>query len=196
MSSTSPVAGPSQPGQSPPTDSVGDQINQNIAVVLELDKREDEKISRAQRLVETVNRFVGRPLFLGCTIAFASIWILVNVLAHQLGLPQFDPPPFFWLDGIVGLSALLTTTVVLIEQNRLAQFEERRSYLELQVNLLTEQKTTKIIQLLEELRRDLPSVRDRLDPETEVLQQPTNPQQVLATMEHRREEEERTKPKR
>lgn len=97
--------------------------------------------------------------------------------------------------GIVGLGALLTTTVVLIEQNRLLQFEEKRSHLELQVNLLTEQKTTKIIQLLEDLRRDLPSVRDRLDPETEVLQQPTNPQQVLATMEQWREAEERTKHK-
>ena len=196
MRSNSPVPGPSQSSQILTADSVGDQINQNIAVVLELDKREDDKVSRAQRVVETVNRFVGRPLFLGCTIAFASIWILVNLLAPQLGLPQFDPPPFFWLDGIVGLGALLTTTVVLIEQNRLAQFEERRSHLELQVNLLTEQKTTKIIQLLEELRRDLPSVRDRLDPETEVLQQPTNPQQVLATMEHRREAEEQMKQKR
>ncbi|MCY7386852.1 MAG: hypothetical protein LH481_02125, partial [Burkholderiales bacterium] len=62
--------------------------------------------------------------------------------------------------------------------------------------LLTEQKTTKIIQLLEELRRDLPNVRDRLDPETEVLQHPTNPQQVVTTMEHRREADERTKHKR
>ena len=196
MSSKSTATPPSPSDLNKSADLVGDQINQNIAVVLELDKREDDKVSRAQRVVETVNRFVGRPLFLGCTIAFASIWILVNLLAPQLGLPQFDPPPFFWLDGIVGLGALLTTTVVLIEQNRLAQFEERRSHLELQVNLLTEQKTTKIIQLLEELRRDLPSVRDRLDPETEVLQQPTNPQQVLATMEHRREAEEQMKQKR
>ncbi|MCY7389563.1 MAG: DUF1003 domain-containing protein [Burkholderiales bacterium] len=193
MSSKSPAAGPSQPGQSPPADSVGDQIDHNIAAVLELDKREDEKVSRSQRFVEKISRFVGRTLFLGCTISFVAIWILVNVLAHQLGLPQFDPPPFFWLGGIVGLAALLTTTVVLIEQNRLLQFEEKRSHLELQVNLLTEQKTTKIIQLIEELRRDLPNVRDRLDPETEVLQHPTNPQQVLATMEHRQEAEERTK---
>ena len=124
-----------------------------------------------------------------------TIWILVNVLAQWLGLPQFDPPPFIWLSGVIGLAALLITTVVLIAQNRLLQFEEKRSHLELQVNLLTEQKTTKIIQLLEELRRDLPSVRDRLDPETEVLQQPTNPQQVLATIEHWREEEERMKHK-
>ena len=193
MSSKSPAAGPSQPGQSPAADPVGDQIDQNIAAVLELDKREDEKVSRSQRFFETISRFVGRPLFLGCTISFAAIWILVNVLAHQLGLPQFDPPPFFWLGGIVGLGALLATTVVLIEQNRLVRMEEKRSHLQMQVNLLTEQKTTKIIQLIEELRRDLPNVRDRLDPETEVLQHPTNPQQVLATMEHRQEAEERTK---
>lgn len=82
MSSNSPASAPAQPGQSPPADSVGDQINQNIAAILDLDKREGEKITRAQRLVETISRFVGRPLFLGCTIAFVAIWILVNVLAN------------------------------------------------------------------------------------------------------------------
>jgi uncharacterized membrane protein len=56
---------------------------------------------------------------------------------------------------------------VLIRQNRLAHIEEKRARLELQVNLPAEQKATKIIQLLEELRLDLPNVRNvrnRVDP--------------------------------
>ena len=38
------------------------------------------------------------------------------------------------------------------EQNRLGKLEELRAHLDLQVNLLTEQKTTKLIDLMEELR--------------------------------------------
>ena len=82
--------------------------------------------------------------------------------------------------------------MVLIKQSRLAKLEEQRAHLDLQVNLLTEQKTTKIIELLEELRRDLPMVKDRHDPEAAAMQQPTNPREVLAALDERRETEERS----
>ena len=180
-----PLRSPSEQGKT--ADLVGEQVSQNIETILEFYRREEEKISRPQRLVETVSRFVGRPVFLGCILVFVVLWIFVNVMAHSLALPQFDPPPFFWLGGIVSLGALLTTTVVLIEQNRLANFEAQRAHLELQVNLLTEQKTTKLIHLIEELRHDLPMVRDRHDAEAEAFKQPTDPQQVLATMDEMRE---------
>jgi len=84
---------------------------------------------------------------------------------------------------------LITTTVVLITQNREAKLEKHRLELELQVNLLTEQKTTKVIRLLEELRRDLPMVKNRHDPESAALQKPTNPEEVLAALEERRDKD-------
>jgi uncharacterized membrane protein len=83
-------------------------------------------------------------------------------------------------EGLLVWLSLLTTTVVLIRQERLAKLEERREHLDLQVNLLTEQKTTKLIHLFEELRRDLPMVKNRHDPESEATQQPTDPHRVLA----------------
>ena len=169
-----------------------DPITQNIEAILDFYKREADKVSASQRLVEHVSGFVGQPVFLGAIIVFVALWVSANVFAQPLGLPQFDPPPFFWLGGIVSLGALLTSTVVLIRQDRLAKFEEQRAHLELQVNLLTEQKTTKLIHLIEELRHDLPMVRDRHDAEAEVFKQPTDPQQVLATMHEMREAEEQT----
>ena len=33
-------------------------------------------------------------------------------------MAAFDPPPFIWLQGVVGLGALLTATIVLTKQNR------------------------------------------------------------------------------
>jgi len=79
----------------------------------------------------------------------------------------------------------VTMIVVLVKQNRLAKMEERRTHLELQVNLLTEQKATKIINLLEELRRDLPMIKDRHDAEAAAFQQPTDPESVLAALDDR-----------
>lgn len=84
--------------------------------------------------------------------------------------------------------------MVLIRQERLAKLEERREHLDLQVNLLTEQKTTKLIHLFEELRRDLPMVRDRRDPESETMQQPTDPHRVLAEIDEVRITAAHTKP--
>jgi uncharacterized membrane protein len=73
--------------------------------------------------------------------------------------------------------------VVLHAQRRLARLETQRAHLDLQVNLLTEQKVTKLIDLLEELRRDLPMVKNRVDAEVAILQQHTDPAQVLSALD-------------
>jgi uncharacterized membrane protein len=107
------------------------------------------------------------------------------MLCRAVHWHEFDPAPFAWLQGIVGLCALLTATGVLSTQNKMAKLAEQRANLDLKVTLLTEQKTAKLIDLLEELRRDLPNVKDRDDPNAESLQQSMNPHRVLeALVEH------------
>jgi uncharacterized membrane protein len=161
---------------------VPEHITQNIDSILAFYNREELKISHSQRRLEYVGRLIGRPLYLLGVIFAAALWMLVNTLAPQLGLSQIDPPPFFWLQGVLGLGAFLTTTIVLITQNRQAQFATQRLNLDLQVNLLTEQKTTKLIHLFEELRRDLPMVKDRHDALSAALQVPTDTAQVLEAL--------------
>jgi uncharacterized membrane protein len=172
-----------------PVEPVPEHVSQNIDSILAFYRREEQKISDSQRKLETLGGFMGRPSYLAAVLAFVALWLLVNVAAEALGLPAPDPPPFSWLQGIVSLGALLTTTVVLITQNREAKLEEQRLELELQVNLLTEQKTTKLIHLLEELRRDLPMVKDRHDPEAAAMQKRTHPEELLAALEERRDKD-------
>ena len=160
-----------------------DQISQNIEAVLDFYTREELKISRSQRLLEKISGFIGQPVFLGIILIFVLCWTLLNIQAHHLEIVEFDPPPFLWLQGIVGLGALLTATVVLTKQNRLAKLEERRAHLDLKITLLTEQKAAKLIDLIEELRRDLPNVKNRLDSEAASLQQSMKPDMVLATLD-------------
>ena len=108
-----------------------DPITQNIESIAAFYKREHQKVSLSQRIVEAVSNVVGRPIFLGSIVLFVVLWILANVAARLMNMAQFDPPPFFWLQGLVSLLALLTTTVVLIRQERLAKLEERREHLDL-----------------------------------------------------------------
>jgi len=158
-------------------------ISQNIEAMGEYYKREERRIRPAQRLLERIGGAIGRPAFLGLVLTFVGGWMLVNMLPARFGISAFDPPPFPGLQTIVSLPALLITTVVLIGQNRLAKLEQRRGEMELQVNILTEQKTTTLIRLLEELRRDLPMVRDRHDPDAATLQQPTDATQIMTALE-------------
>ena len=78
--------------------------------------------------------------------------------------------------------ALLMTAIVLIAQNRQTKLEQQHTHLGLQVNLLTEQKVTKLIHLLEELRRDLPMVHDRHDPQVAVLRESPDASEMLSAI--------------
>jgi len=167
----------------PAPEGVPDHVSQNIDSIIAFHRREEFKLSDSQRRLEHLARWLGRPLYLLYAVSIAALWLLYNVLARPLHLPQFDQPPFFWLQGLVSLGAFFTTTVVLITQNRQARFEARRLNLDLQLNLSTEQKTTKLIHLIEELRHDLPMVHDRHDAVAAAMQTPTDTTQVLEALE-------------
>jgi uncharacterized membrane protein len=160
-----------------------DQTSQNIEAILDFYAREEKKISGSQRFLEQVSGFIGQPIFLGIILVFVLSWMFANALVHQFGIEPFDPAPFFWLQGLLALSALLISTIVLIKQNRLARMDEMRAHLDMKVTLLTEQKAAKMIDLLEELRRDLPNVRNRDDTNAAALTQSMNPDLVVAALE-------------
>jgi uncharacterized membrane protein len=163
--------------------SLSDHIEQNIESVVALQRREWEQTSVSQRRVERVSRFVGRPAYLVGILGFVVLWIASEWEAPKLGLKPFDPPPFSVLQGLLTLVALITTTIVLIAQNRQTKREQQHAHLDLQVNMLTEQKVTKLIHLMEELRRDLPMVRDRHDAQAMVMQERADTAQVLTAIE-------------
>jgi uncharacterized membrane protein len=162
--------------------SLSDHINQNIRSVVALRKEEWQAISPFQRRLESVRRFVARPVYLVGILSLSSLWMLVNGGATLLHRRAIDPPPFSWLELTLSFIALLTTTVVLIAQNRQTKLEQQRADLDLQLNLLTEQKVTKVIHLLEELRRDLPMVKDRHDPQALVMQERADTGQVVSAL--------------
>jgi uncharacterized membrane protein len=165
-----------------------DLIGQNIETIADLYAHAQRGLSPHQKIIERVTAFLGRPLFLYVILLFVALWIGINLALADAGLYSFDPPPFYWLQGIIALSALLMTNVVLITQNRQKKLTEQRRHLDLQINLLAEQKITKLIAMVEELRRDLPATRNARDPEIEAMMESVNPHEVLATLDQALEE--------
>jgi uncharacterized membrane protein len=164
-------------------ESLSGHIDQNIESIVAMQRREWETVGLSQRRVERLSRFIGRPVYLVAIVAIVAGWIVYNLTAASWGLKPFDLPPFEILAGIMSLVALITTTIVLIAQNRQAKLEQQHTHLALQVNLLTEQKVTKLIHLIEELRRDLPMVKDRHDPQAAALQERADTAQVASAIE-------------
>ncbi len=140
--------------------------------------------------MEVLTAALGRPRTVYVTLSFVVGWVAFNMVTPKLfGWQRIDPPPFFWLQGTVALSALLMTTLVLITANRQTRNAEERSHLDLQVNLLAEHKVAKLIALVEELRRDLPMVRDRIDREADAMQEAVDPHAMLEALERASEDE-------
>ena len=96
-----------------------------------------------------------------------------------MGAPPFDPPPFVWLTGAVSVISLFMVCAIVAEQRREDQIALQRELLAIQLAIFNEQKTAKVIALLEEFRRDSPSIHNRADPQAEELAHATDPQTVL-----------------
>ena len=159
-------------------------MSDNIESVASIRARVDRGLDPHQRMMEGVTGGLGRPRTVYMILTVVVGWIAFNVLVRRLtGRQPIDPPPFFWLQGVVALSALLMTTLVLITENRQARSAEQRAHLDLQVNVLAEHKIAKLIALLEELRRDLPMVKDRVDREADSMQEAADPAAILIALE-------------
>ena len=142
-----------------------------------------QQTTKNQRLVERATVEIGQPRTLAVVIALTTGWLAWNTFARHWGLPCLDPPPFTGLQCVVSVAALMITTTVLTTQNRHARVSESRSHLDLQVSLLIEQKIAKLIDLTEELRRDLPNVRNRKDPVADEMKQPVDANGLVRAIE-------------
>ena len=117
-------------------------------------------------------------------------WICLNLLAARVGSRPIDPPPFAGLAGAISVLNLYLVMLILASQRREDQLAERRDQLTLELAILGEQKTAKVIALLEEFRRDNPRTPDRVDPEATAMAQPADPSSLIAAIEETHAEAE------
>jgi uncharacterized membrane protein len=174
--------------------SQGEIIRKNISALAELQRKEDARLPLQERIAGWITDFSGSMAFVYIHAVWFGLWILLNVgLINIPHLSQFDPYPFGLLTLVVSLEAIFLSTFVLIAQNRLARQSERRAELDLQVNLLAEQKAAKILELLDQITRQLDQTSNRFnftpDAEVAALKVSPEPQEVLQVIEEAVNEE-------
>ena len=164
---------------SEPTPILPAHIEETIQAIARLQAEHRRNATPFQHAVERLTAFIGRTTFVGGLTIALSLWIGGNLLAQQLHAPALDAPPFNWLQGGASVLALYIAVFILTTQRRENELNDLREQLNLELVITNEQKTAKVIQLLEELRRDLPQVTNRFDPEAAAMAEPANPEVML-----------------
>lgn len=122
-------------------------VEQNIQAAAQLEEAARKERSKAEERGEAVARFAGSSTFIFLNAAVFLIWIILNTgLVHSIR--PFDPYPFTFLTLVVSLEAIFLSSFVLLSQNRMNREADARARLELQINLLAEQESTKTLEFL------------------------------------------------
>lgn len=159
-----------------------DQLTeQNVETVTRLEKEAREQRTPTDRLAEKIAHFCGSMTFVWVHVIWFGGWILFNVIP---GLRHVDPFPFTFLTLIVSLEAIFLSTFILISQNLDSRISERRSHLDLQLNLLSEQENTKMIVMLHAIAAKVGADLTE-DPDLKALSEETQPERLIEQIEAR-----------
>jgi uncharacterized membrane protein len=162
----------------PPTQP--DPIEEIVRTTTKLRADHHRAATRLERSVGRMVDLLGRPTFVGLLVFIVLCWGAGNSLAPTLGYVPVDPPPFQWLELVVSCAALCITILILTTQRRDDQLAQQREEMTLDLAILAEQKLAKIIQLLEESRRDNPLLDNRVDPSADAMSSPADMQSLSA----------------
>src|SRR3954467_13107385 len=156
-----------------------DVTRQNVLAMRQLEEAAMAKRTGADRVAAAIARFCGQMTFVWIHVVLFAIWIGYNTLPW---FKPFDPYPFTFLTLVVSLEAIFLSTFILISQNYDMRISERRNQLDLQINLLSEQENTKMLQLLEKIAKKIGAhVED--DPQIRALEEATRPEALVSQIE-------------
>lgn len=137
-------------------------------------RKHEQEATRIQRLIDALTAQLGRPAAIITVVLIVGAWIGAVILSGGA-----ETAAFAWLELSAALSGLLVALLILVTQRREDVIADRRARLILELALLADAKTAKVIALLEELRRDQPGVADRVDHQSEAMSAPTDPKTVM-----------------
>jgi uncharacterized membrane protein len=165
---------------SPSGSKIPEHVDEAVRSVTQLHSDHHGRTSAPQHAVNRITAFMARPLFVALLGLSVAGWIGANLIAIMLGLPAIDGPVFPWLQGAANLFSMFAVMLVLVAQKHEDELNAHRDTLTLELAILSERKIAKVIQLLEELRRDSPHVQDRVDRQADQMAQPADAVSVLA----------------
>ncbi len=156
-----------------------DVTRENVQAMRQLEEAAMAKRTRADRFAAAIAKFCGSMRFVWIHVTVFTIWLGYNTLPW---FRAFDPYPFTFLTLVVSLEAIFLSTFILISQNYDMRINERRNLLDLQINLLSEQENTKMLQILERIAKKVGAhLAD--DPQVRALEEATRPEALVEQIE-------------
>ena len=152
---------------------------QNIEAMRQLEEAAMARRTGADRVAAAIARFCGSMTFVWIHVVLFAGWIGYNTLPW---FRPFDPYPFTFLTLVVSLEAIFLSTFILISQNYDMRISERRNQLDLQINLLSEQENTKMLQMLEQIAKKVGAHMGD-DPQVRALKEATRPEALVEQIE-------------
>jgi uncharacterized membrane protein len=162
--------------------------DQNVRTIVELEHAAKSSANAGERVAARVAAFCGSLTFVCVHVVWFGSWILVNTSASFVDHP--DPFPFTFLTLVVSLEAIFLSAFILISQKQETRLTERRSHLDLQINLLAEQENTKMLRMLQSIAHKVGANIDD-EPDIAVLEEATQPVSLLDQIDKATEQAEK-----
>lgn len=157
-------------------------IEQTLEAIARLHTDHERGATATQRIVAKTTAVIGRAEALWVVTGLIAAWVAWNTIAAHAGR-AVDPPPFSWMQIALAVTSIYVTLLILGTQQRDDVIASHREQLSLQLAMLGEQKSAKIIELLEALRHDSPMITDRVDAEAIAMSTPADPQAVIEAIQ-------------
>lgn len=104
-------------------------------------------------------------------------------LSHTVFGDAVGPAPYSWLELGLTIFTVYITLLILAAQRRVEILANHREQFTLQLALLNERKTAKVIALIEELRQESPVIPNRLDREAREMSDSVDARSVSKAIE-------------
>jgi uncharacterized membrane protein len=153
--------------------SVEELTRENVDRVMSLETAEHRKATLSDRLADAITAFSGSIGFVWFSVLLVGGWIVLNLVLPKHD--RVDPFPFPLLTLVLSVEAIFLSIFILMSQNRAAKVSDKRGHLDLQLNMLTEQENTKMLQMLEAIGRAV-GAEFCAGPEVQVLAEATKPE--------------------
>lgn len=160
---------------------------ENIQTIRALEAETDRRRTRADRVSDAVSRFAGSFYFLFVQAFVILVWVSVN-LALDRSDRALDPFPFDFLTLMLDIEVIFLSTFVLMSQDRQSRDAEQRGHINLQVALLAEQETTKMLQMLRAISERLGLHEVSNDPELAKMLSTTHIGELARELEKTRDD--------
>ena len=164
-----------------------ESARKNIDAIVRLEEASVRGRSVGEQFSDSFTRVMGSMSFVVFHLLLFAVWFVVNL--GWTPLRPFDPFPFGILTLIVSAEGVLLAIFVLVSQNRMSRQANQRAHLNLQISLLAEQETTKLLQKVQSVLDHLGVEPTALDEEVQQLSQETHVETLVSELQRSLPEE-------